>query len=84
MSAGLNDDTFIVDVWQLKMCRVLLMKMSQNGGYIRLQMNVLLRGDDIGGASRNRTDVQGFAILCMTSLPSRQFVTTRRRFAGGL
>ena len=25
-----------------------------------------------GGASRNRTDVQGFAILCMTTLPSRQ------------
>src|SRR5258708_40318095 len=27
---------------------------------------------EFGGASRNRTDVQGFAILCMTTLPSRQ------------
>ncbi len=23
-----------------------------------------------GGRSRNRTDVQGFAVLCMTTLPS--------------
>jgi hypothetical protein len=35
-----------------------------------------------GGASRNRTDVQGFAILCMTTLPSRHFVSMQRSFAG--
>ena len=34
--------------------------------------NGLLRQLRVGGASRNRTDVQGFAVLCMTTLPSRR------------
>ena len=28
--------------------------------------------DSVGGASRNRTDVQGFAVLCIATLPPGQ------------
>ena len=36
----------------------------------------------LGGADRNRTDVQGFAGLCITTLPPRRR-TSRQRYIGG-
>lgn len=43
--------------------------------------NQMLRGKgkDAGGASRNRTDVHGFAIRCITTLPLRQHLQEKRK-----
>ena len=35
------------------------------------------RMERFGGPGRNRTDVQGFAVLCITTLPPGQWIAVR-------